>query len=142
MQILEEYVFALLLSLALAAFCVLAGLAGWGIYRLISLTRQRLSRGRPVAFQAFVLPQWIIRAPSMLGRVLENHSPAGLSAAPPLGAIAQPLSRGWTLPHFSFGHKLEDHTIARVELALQFFWAMATMALFMLVFVWIFRGRS
>ena len=142
MQILEEYVFALLLSLALAAFCVLAGLAGWGIYRIISLTKQRLSRGRPVAFQALVLPQWIIRAPSMLGRVVENHSPAGLSVALPLGTPAHPLWRRWKLPHFNFGHTLDDHTIARIELALQFFWAMVTLALLMLVFVWIFRGRS
>jgi hypothetical protein len=142
MQILEEYAFALLLSLVLAAFCVLAGLAGWGIYRLISLTKQRLSRGRPVAFQDSVLPQWIIRGPSMLGRALESHSPAGLSAALPFGAAAHSWSRRSTLPHFNFGHKLDDHTIARIELALRFFWAMVTMALLMLVFLWIFRGRS
>lgn len=142
MQILEEYLFVLLLSLALATFCVLCGLAGWGIYRLISFTKQRLSRGRPAAFQAFFSPQWIIRAPSMLGQVLESHSPVGLSAALPFGAIAHPWSRRWKLRHFNFGHTLDDHTIARIELALRFFWAMAAMSLLMLVFTWIFRSRS
>ena len=142
MQILEEYLFVLLLSLALATFCALCGLAGWGIYRLISFTKQRLSRGRSAAFQASFLPQWIIRAPSMLGRVLESHSPAGWPAALPFGAIVYPWSRRWKLPHFNFGHTLDDHTIARVELALRFFWAMVTMALLMLVFAWMLRGRS
>lgn len=141
MQILEEYLVALLLSLALTTLCALCGLAGWGIYRLISLTKQRLSRGRPDAFQASFLPQWIVRAPSMLGQVFEGHSPAGWPAALPCGAIVNSWSRRWKLPHFNFGHTLGDHTIARVELALRFSWAMVTMALLMLVFTWIFRGR-
>jgi hypothetical protein len=142
MEILEEYLVALLLSLALTTLCALCGLAGWGIYRLISRTKQRLSRGRPVAFQALFFPQWIVHAPSMLGQVFEGHSPAGWPAALPFGAIVHSWSRRWKLPHFNFGHTLDDHTIARVELALRFFWAMVTMALLMLVFAWIFRGRS
>ncbi len=45
MYVLEEYVLALLLSVALTACCALAALAGWGAYRLISSGRRLISHG-------------------------------------------------------------------------------------------------
>lgn len=140
MYMLEEFAFMLLASVVLTVFAALAGLAGWGMYRLLSRGSRIMRRSRPVAVAAFFLSHWMVRARSAFRRAPESAS-SGLPAPLPLSAAGHPSSRHWTLPHFHFGRKLQDHSVAKIELALWFLWAMVTMGLLIVVAAWVFRGR-